>query len=125
MTIYNKCVCIGCNLGTVTEDNLYCFRHQCALTRPGKRLDVNRADSPLLKMSEKYPKYYKDVSGVEEIDTYHINKLFPVDDDTGCILHARKKLLIPGSRTGGKSMKDDIIEARDTLNRWLDLIEQE
>lgn len=73
-------------------------------------------------MAEKYPKYYKRIPlGMFEIDTYGINLLFPVDDPTGCIIHARKKLLVPGTRTGGKSMRKDIIEARDTLNRWLEL----
>ena len=48
--------------------------------------------------------------------------MFPVDDPTGCIIHARKKLLIPGVRSGGKSMLQDITEARDTLNRFIALM---
>jgi hypothetical protein len=73
-------------------------------------------------MAAKYPKYYKRVpEGVTVIDTYELNNMFPVDDPTGCILHARKKLLVPGTRTGGKSMYDDIKEARDTLSRWLEI----
>lgn len=81
-----------------------------------------------VKLSEKYPKYYRAVpKGTDpaEIDTYVINKMFPVDDPTGCILHARKKLLIPGVRSGGKSMLKDVIEARDTLNRYIDLMSDE
>ena len=77
------------------------------------------------KLSELYPKYFKQLpSGVDptEIDTYAINKMFPVDDPTGCIIHARKKLLIPGVRSGGKSMLQDITEARDTLNRFIALM---
>lgn len=73
-------------------------------------------------MSDKYPKYYKAIpAGVTEIDVYAVCNLFPVNDATGCINHARKKLLVPGTRTGGKSFRDDIREARDTLNRWLEL----
>lgn len=69
-----------------------------------------------------YPKYYKAVpKGWEFMDTYAVNILFPVDDPSGCILHARKKLLVPGVRSGGKSMRKDISEARDTLNRWFEL----
>ena len=77
------------------------------------------------KLSELYPKYFRQLpSGVDpaEIDTYVINKMFPVDDPTGCIIHARKKLLIPGVRSGGKSMLQDITEARDTLNRFIALM---
>ena len=80
------------------------------------------------KLSELYPKYYKELpKWVEptEVDTYVINKMFPVDDPTGCILHARKKLLIPGVRSGGKSMLKDITEARDTLNRYIALMSPE
>lgn len=78
------------------------------------------------KMSEKYPQYYKHIPvGITEADTYVINKMFPIDsnkDPTGTVLHARKKLLIPGCRSGGKSFYDDIREARDTLTRYLELM---
>ena len=79
------------------------------------------------KLSELYPKYYKGLpEGVDpsEVDTYVINKMFPVEDPTGCVLHARKKLLIPGVRSGGKSMLKDVTEARDTLNRYIALMSE-
>ena len=77
-----------------------------------------------MSMAEMYPKYYKRIpGGVTELDVYGVCQMFPVDDPTGCILHARKKLLVPGTRTGGKSMRDDIREARDTLTRYLELTE--
>lgn len=77
-------------------------------------------------LAKKYPKYYKALPpGVapDAIDTYAIALMFPVDDPTGCILHARKKLLIPGVRSGGKSMLKDVTEARDTLNRYIAMME--
>lgn len=77
-------------------------------------------------LSTRYPKYYKRVpDGVVDMDTYIINRMFPIDskdDPTGCVLHSRKKLLIPGTRTGGKSFYDDIREARDTLTRYLEIM---
>lgn len=76
---------------------------------------------PEMTNAQKYPKYFRDVKELDSVDTYEINRLFPVKDDSGAIYHARKKLLIPGSRTGGKSMYEDIREARDTLNRWLEM----
>lgn len=73
-------------------------------------------------MADRYPKYYKCIpANVSVLDVYAVCQMFPVQDDTGCINHARKKLLVPGTRTGGKSFYDDIKEARDTLNRWLEL----
>jgi hypothetical protein len=87
----------------------------------------NPLTSPRAKRSalaEAYPKYYKAVPSKvnrRDVDTYVVNLMFPVDDPSGAILHARKKLLIPGSRTGSKDMVKDVTEARDTLNRWLEL----
>lgn len=82
---------------------------------------VKESADPCLDMAQHYPKYYKAMpENWDYLDTYRVNILFPVTDDSGCILHARKKLLVPGTRTGGKGMYDDVREARDTLNRWLE-----
>jgi len=72
-------------------------------------------------LASMYPKYYKDVSHLSTIDAYAVHHLFNVQDPSGAIQHASKKLLLSGVRTGGKTMYQDIKEARDTLNRWLEL----
>lgn len=72
-------------------------------------------------MYDLYPKYYKDVSMLQEVDVYMIHTLFNIQDPSGAIQHASKKLLLSGVRTGGKSFYDDVREARDTLNRWLEI----
>lgn len=72
-------------------------------------------------MAQKYPQYYKPVGDLKEVDVYTVHHLFDIQDPSGCIQHASKKLLLSGVRTGGKSAHDDIREARDTLNRWLEL----
>jgi len=76
------------------------------------------------KLSELYPDYYKPVSELTEIDVYAVHQLFVIQDPSGAIQHASKKLLLSGVRTGGKSKYEDIKEARDTLTRWLQLQEQ-
>ena len=81
------------------------------------------AENQISRMSELYPKYYKDVSRLSEIDVYAVHDLFAINDPSGCIQHASKKLLLSGVRTGGKSAYEDIREARDTLNRKLELME--
>ncbi len=75
------------------------------------------------KMSELYPQYFKDVSDLTEADVYRICDLFEVGkrDPSGATHHAIKKLLLPGVRTGGKSVEDDVKEARNTLTRRLDM----
>lgn len=73
--------------------------------------------------ADKYPQYFRPVNGITHLDVYEVHKLFNVQDPSGCIQHASKKLLLSGVRTGGKSAYKDIKEARDTLNRWLELNE--
>lgn len=77
---------------------------------------------PGLELAKRFPKYWKPLPAHwQAIDTYRINELFPVTGDhSGRILHSRKKLLVPGVRTGGKSLNTDISEAHATLGAWLD-----
>ena len=82
---------------------------------------VNGAPTHQPSMSELYPKYYKDFTGVDEADVYLVHDRFKIEDHSGCLHHASKKLLLSGVRTGGKSKFDDVREARDTLNRWLEI----
>ncbi|WP_051299348.1 hypothetical protein [Marinobacterium litorale] len=74
-------------------------------------------------MAALYPAYYKDVRHLDSVDVYQVHNLFGIDDPTGCIHHASKKLLLSGARTGGKPKRKDIQEARDTLTRWLEITE--
>lgn len=75
-----------------------------------------------ISMAELYPKYYKDFTGVDEADVYLVHDRFQINDPSGCIHHASKKLLLCGVRTGGKDMATEIKEARDTLTRKLQLM---
>lgn len=102
----SKCKSIGCNCETFNQND---FCASCNV-REEK-----------VSMSSKYPKYFKDVADIEEVDVYAIHKLFDIQDPSGCIQHASKKLLLSGARTGGKSAYKDISEAKDTLERWLQL----
>lgn len=67
--------------------------------------------------------YFKDVSHLDKIDVYRVLKLFNVTDQN--IGHAVKKLLCPGQRSGGKSFEQDLIDARDSINRALEMIEED
>lgn len=85
------------------------------------RLTVPVAPTLPMTLSQRYPKYYKPVGELTEVDVYAVHQLFSLEDVSGCIHHASKKLLLSGVRTGGKTKQQDIREARDTLNRWLEL----
>lgn len=69
-------------------------------------------------MAGKYPTYWRVLpEHWRAVDTYRIDALFPLSSSH--LYHARKKLLVPGVRTGGKSLYDDIREAHATLGAWL------
>ena len=70
----------------------------------------------------KYPHYFKSVSYLKTVDVYRVLALFNVTDP--CIQHAIKKLLCAGDR-GDKSDIKDITEARDTLNRHLEMLDED
>jgi hypothetical protein len=74
-------------------------------------------------MADLYPKYYKDVRKLDVVDVYRVHRLFGVTDNE--IHHASKKLLLCGVRTGGKPARKEIEEARDTLNRWLEIQDED
>jgi hypothetical protein len=108
------CKSIGCTQPTWHSD--FCAHH--LHLEKGEKLNNVKPGSSL---SSKYPKYYKPVGDLTEVDVYAVHKLFNIQDPSGAIQHASKKLLLAGVRTGSKSMYKDIKEARDTLTRWLEL----
>lgn len=65
--------------------------------------------------------YFIDVSEFDELDVYAICKLYGVDDSSGAIHHALKKILCPGKRSGGKGRQQDISEAIGSLKRYMTL----
>lgn len=71
--------------------------------------------------AKKYNHYFVRVPW-SYIDIYRLLELFKVTDNA--IGHAVKKLLVPGLR-GNKPTKQDIIEARDTLNRRIEMWDED
>ena len=74
----------------------------------------------LEKPKPKHSHYHKNVSQYDTIDVYAVCKIFDVQDTSGCLQHAIKKLLVTGQR-GHKDRQTDIQNAIDTLNRLLEL----
>lgn len=89
--------------------------------RPGEWIEVpapQARDPEPSTAPMQYSHYRKDTTKYSMIDIYRVLRLYSVTDPA--IGHAVKKLLCPGGR-GVKSQKQDIIEAIATLNRWLDM----
>lgn len=82
-------------------------------TTPGDRV---------VPVKMQYSHYKKDISRYKILDIYRLLVLYNVTDPA--IAHAVKKLLVPGGR-GAKDTLQDIIEARDTLNRRIEMFEED
>lgn len=119
-----KCETIGCQ-AFVTEGQCLCNTCAQKLVNtpqvPFKEFKAKVPELSPVSLATKYPQYYKSTQGMTELDVYAVHKLFDIQDPSGAIQHASKKLLLSGVRTGNKSKFKDITEARDTLNRWLEL----
>lgn len=110
-----QCKAIGCstNIPSMDEQD-FCLA--CRATPADNFATTLGATG---SMAELYPQYYKDFSDVDEADVYLVHDRFKLQDHSGALHHASKKILLSGVRTGGKSRYKDIQEARDTLSRWL------
>lgn len=75
-------------------------------------------------MTRKHKHYFKDVQHLTHIDVYRTCQLYNVQDESGALHHAIKKLLCSGVR-GAKDKVKDISEARDTLDRWLEMADED
>ena len=70
----------------------------------------------------KHNHYFKSVAGLTEIDVYRVLELFEVNDHA--LGHAIKKLLVAGDR-GVKDQYRDVQEAADTLQRWMQMVNED
>lgn len=107
---------IANHLGIPLELNTYNY-----LNRFFGEPQVVKPTDPEMALVALYPHYYKDISSLNVLDVYRVCDLYQVDDTSGSIHHAIKKLLVSGNRGGGKSFYKDVKEARDTLDRYLTL----
>lgn len=77
-----------------------------------------KADAEAEQMALDFPAYWKKLpEHWKAIDTYRVDDLFPLPSSR--LYHTRKKLLVPGCRTGGKTVYQDLKEAHRTLGAWL------
>lgn len=66
-------------------------------------------------------KYFVDVDDIDVMDIYEVCRRFEVDDPSGALQHAIKKLLLAGMRNGSKSKEQDVLEARASLDRYAEM----
>ena len=114
-----QCKAIGCSTNIPTMDE----QDFCSVCRADQDHNFEETPGAMVSLAELYPQYYKDFSDVMEADVYLVHDRFKLQDHSGALHHASKKILLSGVRTGGKSRYKDIREARDTLTRWLHINE--
>jgi hypothetical protein len=74
-------------------------------------------------MPRKHAHYFRSVEHLSEIDIYRMLDLFGVTDQA--LGHAIKKLVAPGGRGAGKDFRKDVQEAIDTLQRRLEMLDED
>lgn len=67
----------------------------------------------------RHPIHFKDVSGLSVIDPFMVIRLFEVADPE--LQDAVRKILMLHDGTRASSAEKDIRDARDSLNRWLEI----
>ena len=73
-------------------------------------------------MTRKHPHYFKSVAHLSDVDVYRVLDIFQVTDQA--LGHAIKKLMVAGGR-GAKDTRKDIQEAVDTLQRKLEMMDED
>lgn len=73
-------------------------------------------------MSREFSHYFRSVEHIDEVDIYRLLLLFGVTDP--CLAHAIKKLIAAGGR-GTKSFETDVRESVKTLQRRLEILEED
>lgn len=70
----------------------------------------------------KFNHYFRDVRHLRGVDPYRVADLFNVTHPA--LQHALKKILCTGAR-GSKDAATDVQEAIDSLNRWLEMKDED
>jgi hypothetical protein len=83
---------------------------------------VNRAADPDRLIAARAYGHYFRYCPYDAVDVYRMLELFDVDSPA--IAHAIKKLLAAGQR-GAKDARRDVAEARDALDRWLEMRDED
>lgn len=104
---------------TLHENHIYFVNNQGELINYGTfTCKMRKSDAEAEQMAQDFPAYWKKLpEHWQAIDTYRVDDLFPLPSSR--LYHTRKKLLVPGCRTGGKTVYQDLKEAHRTLGAWL------
>lgn len=109
----------------VTEARQQLEHGSSGISEPDEDECIQLAYERINSKDDKYSSYFKDVRHIDTLDVYRTIGLFECEKHGHPISHAAKKLLLSGARTGGKDVEEDVREAIDSLNRWLEMREED
>ena len=115
------CKAIGCSNPVTDPTQDFC--QECRQTICDESDEKHKLHQPAVAASslvDKNPHHFRSVEHLTEVDPYAIHHLFNLNDPSGALQHASRKLLLSGGPEGYPDY-EDIREARDTLTRWLEL----
>lgn len=128
---YRKCMAIGC--GNFFKAS---FEHDYCLDCRQKYLGIENPEviqmAPEMVQAlglierngedQKHNHYFRDVSHLTKVDPYRIIELYNVTNP--CLQHILKKALCAGNR-GHKDMIRDLEDIRDTIERALEMYDED
>ncbi len=115
----HTCKSIGCTT-QISETVDFCS--EClALNTPGQVQLSFDFDSDEASPPKQRSRQFQNANRNENVDVFGIHQLFEIRDFSGCIHQASTKLLLSGDNSTSRPLVQDITDARDFLNRWLEL----
>lgn len=116
------CRSIGCNNPTTDPDHDFCPEcRQVICSESDETLAYCDNAIVTTTLVDKKPHHFRSVEHLDEVDVYAVHHLFEINDPSGAIQEASRKLLLSGLQGTGKPDFQNILEARDILTRWLEL----
>ena len=116
------CKTIGCNSRITDPSQDFC--QDCQKTQcSGMNVTTGYHETVVVAshLPDRKPHHFRSVEHLNEVDVFAVHHIFNLNDPSGALQYASRKLLLSGIDMEGGPRYDDIREARDTLTRWLEL----
>ena len=116
------CKTIGCNnrIADPSQDFYQdCQKTQCS----GMNVTTGYHETVVADphLPDRNPYHFRSVKELTEVDVFAVHHIFAMNDPSGALHYASRKLLLSGVGVEGGPNYNDIRKARDTLTRWLEL----
>ena len=116
------CKAIGCNNPVTDPSQDFCSDcRQIHCCETDEKLVYPPTGIASSTVENRKPHTFRSVEHLTEVDVFAIHHLFEMNDPSGALQYASRKLLLSGTGLEKETIYEDIREARDTLTRWLEI----